>query len=89
MDALGKFFRRRRRRRRPRPLLFRQSLETNRRFQSFLMKNTFLDIYYLKGRFWGHILELCRTRRKRLYVLQEISPRWLQMKKCFFMKNWG
>ena len=49
----------------------------------------FWDNLYLEGRFVGHILELCRTRRKRLYILQEINPRWLQMKKCFFRKNWG
>ena len=70
-------------------LLFRQILETNRNFLSFLMKNEFWDLFYLEGRFLGHILELYRTRRKRLYILQEINPRWLQMKKCFFMKNWG
>ena len=46
-------------------------------------------ILYLEGRLLGHILELCRTRRKRLYVLQEINPRWLQMKRCFFMKKLG
>ena len=45
-------------------------------------------VFYLEGHFLGNILELCRTRRKRLYILQEINPRWLQMKKCFFMKNW-
>ena len=39
--------------------------------------------------FLGHILELCRTRHKRLYILQEINPRWFQMKKHFFMKTWG
>ena len=55
--------------------------ETKRNFQSFLMKMTFWDIFYLEGRFLGHSLELCRTRRKRLYILQEINPRWLQMKK--------
>ena len=32
LDALGKFFRRRRRRRRPRPLFFRQILETSHHF---------------------------------------------------------
>ena len=45
LDALGKFFRRRRRRR-PRPLLFRQILETNRHFQSFLLKIIFWDMFY-------------------------------------------
>ena len=89
LDALGKFFRRRRRRRRRRPLLFRQILEQNHNSQLFLMKMTFWNLFYLEGRFLGHILELYRTRRKRLYILQEIHPRWLQMKKCFFMKNWG
>ena len=58
-------------------------------FIHFSWKMTFWDILYLEGRFLGHILELCRPRRKRLYNLQEINPRWLQMKKCFFMKNWG
>ena len=70
-------------------LIFSQILEKSRHFQSFLMKNEVLDFCYLEGRFLGHILELCRTRRKRLYILQEINPRWLQMKKWFFMKNWG
>ena len=53
------------------------------------MKNDMLGHLLLEGRFLGHILELWRIRRKRLYILQEINPRWLQMKKCFFMKNWG
>ena len=55
------------------------------------MKIDILGFFYLEGRFLVHILELCRTRRKRLYIyiLQEINPRWLQMTKCFFMKNWG
>ena len=50
-------------------------------------KMTFWDILYLEGRFLCHTFELCRTRRKRLYILQEINPRWLQIKKCCFMKN--
>ena len=58
-------------------------------FSHFFWEITFWDILYLEGRFFNHILELCRTRRKRLYILQEINPRWLQMKKCFFMANWG
>ena len=40
-------------------------------------------------RLFDSILELCRTHRKRLYVLQEINQRRLQMKKYFFRKNWG
>ena len=40
----------------------------------------FWDIFYLEGRVLGHVLEWCRTRRKRLYILQEINPRWLQIK---------
>ena len=44
------------------------------------------DMFYLEGRFLDPILELRRARRKRLYVLQEINPRWLQMKKCFHEK---
>jgi hypothetical protein len=50
LDALGKFFRRRRRR--PRPLIFRQILETKRHFYLFLMEITFWDIFYLEGRSW-------------------------------------
>ena len=47
------------------------------------MKNDILGHFHLEGRFFGHILELCRTRRTRLYILQEINPRWLQMKNTF------
>ena len=46
-------------------------------------------ILYLVGCFLGHNLKLCWTRRKRLYVPPEINQRRLQMKKCFFRKNWG
>ena len=46
-------------------------------------------ILYLEGCFLGHKLELCWARRKRLYVLPEINPKLLQMKKCFLRKNWG
>ena len=58
-------------------------------FQSFLMENVIVGHFLFRTSFFDSILELCRTRRKRLYVLQEINPRWLQMKKCFFRKNWG
>ena len=58
-------------------------------FQSFLMKSDILGHLLFRRSFFDSILELCRTRRKRLYVLQEINPRWLQMKKCIFMRNWG
>ena len=50
--------------------------------QSFLMKNDMLGFVLFRRSFFDSILELCRTRRKRLYVLQEINPRRLQMKKC-------
>ena len=53
------------------------------------MKNDILGHFYLEGRFFCHILEWFRTHRKMLYILQEINPRWLQMKKCLFMKDWG
>ena len=53
------------------------------------MKITFLDTFYSKMLFLDPILELCRTRRKRLYVLQEINPRWLQMKKMPFHGKLG
>ena len=47
---------------------------------SFLMKSYILAYTFLfRTSFLGHILELCRTRRKRLYVLPEINPKWLQM----------
>ena len=53
------------------------------------MKNDILEYFVFRRSFLDPILELCRTHRKRLYVLQEINPIWLQMKKCFFRKNWG
>ena len=53
------------------------------------MKNEMMGYFVFRRLFLGHILELCRTRRKRLYVLPEINPKLLQMKKCFFRKNWG
>ena len=53
------------------------------------MKNNILGHLLFRRSLFDSILEARRTRRKRLYVLQEINPRWLQMKKCFFMKNWG
>jgi len=58
-------------------------------FQSFLMKNDILGYFWFRRSLFDSILELCRTRRKRLYVLQEINQRRLQMKKSFFMKTWG
>ena len=58
-------------------------------FQSFLMKNDFLGQFLFRRLFFDSILELCRTHRKRLYVLPEINPKLLQMKKCFSRKNWG
>ena len=58
-------------------------------FLSFLMKNYILGHLLFRRSFFDSILELCRTRRKRLYVLQEINQRRLQMKKCFSRKNWG
>ena len=57
--------------------------------QTWLKVSRCLDILYLEGGFLDPILELGRTRRKRLYVLPEINPKLLQMKKCFFRKNWG
>ena len=48
-----------------------------------------LGHFLFRRSFFDSILELCRTRRKRLYALQEINPRWLQMKKCLFRKTWG
>ena len=57
LDALGKFFRRRRRRR-PRPLLFRQVLEKNRHFQSFLMKNNILGHFVFRRSFFENVFEL-------------------------------
>ena len=39
--------------------------------------------------FFESILELCRTHRKMRYVLPEMNPKLLQMKKCFFRNNWG
>jgi hypothetical protein len=48
-------------------------------FGSFLFRRSLFD----------SILELCRTRRKRLYVPQEINQRRLQMKKYFFRETWG
>ena len=63
--------------------------QTSRHFGSFLMKLTCLGHLLFRRSLLDPILELCRIRRKRLYVLQEINPRWLQMKKLFFMKNWG
>ena len=56
-------------------------------FNHFLWQMTFRGMFYLEGRFLCQILELCRTRRKRLYILQEINPRWLQTKKCFHEKT--
>ena len=53
------------------------------------MKNVMFKHFVFRRSFSGSYFELCRTRRKRLYILQEINPRWLQMKKCLFMKNWG
>ena len=55
----------------------------------FRMKNDILGNFLFRRSLFDSILELCRTRRKRLCILQEINPRWLQMKKCFFMANWG
>ena len=43
---------------------------------------------YLEGRLLGHILELCRTRRKRLYSSRnksQIAPN----EKVFFHENVG
>ena len=78
LDALGKFFCRRRRRR---PLLFTTKSRTASQFLVISNeKMIYWNTFYLEGRFLCHILELCRTRRKRLCILQEINPRWLQMK---------
>ena len=84
LDAQGKFFRRRRRRRRRRPLLLRFSKKVV--ILGISRESDMLEYLYLEGRFLSHNLELCRTRRKRLYVLQEINPRWLQM---FFQEKLG
>ena len=64
LDALGKFFRRRRR---PRPLLFRQILETNRHFPSFLLKTYNLGHLLFRRLFFENVLEMARTRCKGKY----------------------
>ena len=72
LDALGKFFRRRRRRRRrPRPLLFRQILETNRHVQSLLMKNNILGHFLFIRLFLDPMILLCRTRRQELGIFSK------------------
>ena len=54
-----------------------------------LLKTQYFGCFVFRRSFLSHILELCRAHLKRLYILQEIDQRRLQMKKCFFMKNWG
>ena len=54
---------------------------------NFLMRNDILGHFLFRRSFFESILDLCWTRRKRLYILQEINPRWLQMKKCFSWKT--
>ena len=49
---------------------------------------TFGDILFRKS-LVDSILELCRTRRTRLYVLREINQIRLQMKTYFFMEKLG
>ena len=50
---------------------------------------TFWDILFFRRSLFDSILELCRTRRKRLYVLGEINQIRLQMKTYFFMEKLG
>ena len=64
----------------------------SRRKSAFLVishENDILGHFVFKRSFLDPILELCRTHRKRLYVLPEMNPKWLQMKKCFVRNNWG
>ena len=51
--------------------------------------NCIVEHFVFRRLFLDPILELGRTHRKRLYVLPEINPKLLQVKKCFFKKHWG
>ena len=74
-----------------------QSIDKKSKFAMFFsilfspyFKNTvFYKCFVFRRSFLSHMLELCRAHHKRLYILQEINQRRLQIKKCFFTKNWG
>ena len=52
-------------------------------------ENDILGHLLFRRSLFDSILELCLAHHKRLYILQEINQRRLQMKKCFFTENWG
>ena len=64
-------------------------MEVQIQFQSFLMKHDILGYFVFRRSLFDSILELCRTRRKRLYVLPEINQIRLQMKTDFSMEKLG
>ena len=53
------------------------------------MKNDILGYFWFRRSLFDSIEELCRTRRKRLYVLQEINQKLLQIKKVIFHEKLG
>ena len=71
------------------PAFFRHILATQSNFWSFPMTNDILGHFVFRRSLFDSILELCRTRRKRLYVLREINQIRLQMKSYFFMEKLG
>ena len=82
LDALGKFFRRRRRR--PVPIAHKSSKKSSYSVISHDRCHSGTEHFLVIKSFLDPVLDLCRVRRKRLYVLPGIDPKWVQSEKCFF-----